>query len=255
MTNLLHFFEVGTGPSLIILHGLFGSGDNWRTLAKRFSSDFRVILVDLRNHGESFHSETHSYPLMAEDIARLCAFLKLESACILGHSMGGKVAMQIASINPGLVKRLIVVDIAPKKYPKQHEDILKGLEGLSAGVTSRTDADSLLSEFVQNVGVRGFLLKNLRRVDHGFKLTLNSQSLTQNYSEITAAPIFKNSFLGPSLFINGSLSDYVTVSDHSLIRKWFPNAKIVYISNAGHWVHAEAPDAFFEHAQSFLLAE
>src|SRR5690554_747038 len=255
----LHFREYGSsGPALVILHGLLGASGNWHTLAsKSFSDSFHVYAVDMRNHGRSPHSDRFDLPTMAEDVR---AFLKQTghaSAHVLGHSMGGKVAMLLALESPEVVDRLVVVDIAPRAYPPHHTEILEALRLLDPGAySSRTEIDRALSERIASATVRQFLLKNLAldKDTGAYRWQANIEGIDRNYDAINAAIESNSTFNGPALFVRGEKSDYVQDEDREQILKLFPNARIETISGAGHWVHAEAPEPFAQTVLSFLTS-
>ncbi len=250
----LNFRALGAGDPLIVLHGVFGSSDNWQTVGKALSEDFKVYLVDLRNHGQSPHDETMNYQVMASDIGTMIQDEGLESADIVGHSMGGKVAMELACSFPHLVRKLIVVDIAPKYYPPHHQDILESFKSLEISkMKSRKEADDALSKRISNPGVRQFILKNLGRNDKDeFEWKLNYEAIEKNIEVIGAGLDDDKIFNGPTLFIGGANSDYITEDDHSLVRKHFPQAEIESVAGAGHWVHAEKPNETTELIRRFL---
>jgi len=249
----LFFRELGEGRPLIILHGLFGSSDNWLTIAKQLADDYKVYSIDQRNHGNSLHSDQFDYPTMADDLHKFILENNIQNPVIIGHSMGGKVAMQFAVNQPDMWDKLIVVDIAPKSYPVHHDEILRGLNGLNLGqLESRGDADKQLAKYVPEIGVRQFLLKNLSRDSDGFSWKINLPVLTRNIEIIGAGLDGKLNSKKPVLFINGANSGYIKESDFDLIRSHFPEAEIHTIKNAGHWVHAERPDDFMEVVTNFL---
>ena len=250
----LYYKEYGEGFPLLILHGLLGSSGNWHTLSRNvFSKEYRVLTVDLRNHGQSPHSEEMSYALMAEDVSRLAARLELDRVHVLGHSMGGKVAMELAVRYPDLVDKLIVVDIAPKTYPDHHSYILDALEAVDIDkIESRQEVDKELSRAIEFDPVRQFLLKNLGYDSTaGYSWKPNLHSIRETYSHIAGAPM-TGQFSGSVLFIRGGKSDYISDTDFEQIRDNFPYAALVTIANAGHWVHAEAPSEFAERVMEFL---
>ena len=250
----LFFREMGSGPSVIILHGLFGSSDNWLAIGKELATDYHVILPDLRNHGQSFHENTFDYRSMSSDLFNFIKDHKIVDPVILGHSLGGKVAMTFAVNNPSLVLKLIVVDIGPKGYPVQHQQILKGLNSLDlARIRSRKEADDLLSGYVDEAGIRQFLLKNLGRNGEGnFIWKLNLPIITREIENVGEPLPQGGAFSKPSLFIKGSKSDYIENGDSQLIHQIFPDSRIVTIKGAGHWVHAEKPAAFISTVRMFL---
>ncbi|WP_197076726.1 alpha/beta fold hydrolase [Hymenobacter terrenus] len=258
---LLHHLDQGQGRPLVILHGLFGTLDNWQTLARRWATEagLRVISVDLRNHGRSFHSPEHSYPLMVEDVLALFDHLQLGAdTTLLGHSMGGKVAMCLALAHPERLARLIVIDIAPRFSDMRHQDdILDGLHAVDlAAISSRQEADTALAPHVRNLGTRQFLLKNLyRKEDNSFAWRINLDVLAAQLPAIGEATESHTPFLKPALFIRGGNSDYITAEDklHD-IPTLFPNSQVATVVDAGHWVHAEKPEEVFGLVRAFALS-
>lgn len=250
----LYFRELGEGQPFVILHGLFGFSDNWQTQAKKFAEYYRVILVDLRNHGHSPWSDEFSYALMVQDLEALFAHLKLSNAILLGHSMGGKVAMHFAQKNETLLSKLIVVDMGIKSYPLHHQHILAAFNQIDlSSLTARSEAEQILKQFVDSEGVRQFLLKNLYWKEKG-KLSwrVNFSVLEASMDEILSA-IPEVEVLISTLFIRGTLSNYILDEDIEEIETLFPDAQFVSIENSGHWVHAEAPDAFVDAVLGFCL--
>ncbi|MFM7681651.1 MAG: alpha/beta fold hydrolase [Bacteroidota bacterium] len=250
----LFYRELGSGKPLVILHGLFGFSDNWQTHAKKFSEYYRVILVDLRNHGHSEWSEEFSYQLMVEDLLELFQKLNLSDVILLGHSMGGKVAMHFAQPHPDFLEKIIVVDMGIKEYPLHHQHILKAFDSIDLNkLSARSEAERILSSFIESKGVVQFLLKNLYWRDKG-KLAwrVNFKVLQASMPEILSA-LPEIEVLLPTLFIRGSQSDYILDSDVEAIENIFPDSQLVTIENAGHWVHAEAPEEFTDTVLSFCL--
>ncbi len=251
----LHANVFGTGEPLLILHGFLGMGDNWKTLGKQYKElGYEVHLIDQRNHGRSPHSEHFSYDLMVKDLNEYVTANHLDHIYLIGHSMGGKTAMQFACEHPEVVKKLVIVDIAPKYYAPHHQTILEGLTKLKgANIANRSEAEDLLAKFINNRGVRQFLLKNLYRKDKNtYELRINLGALTNHINEIGKALDSYHVFNGKTLFINGKKSDYITKQDHNLIHNHFPNAEIKGIENAGHWVHAEQRHRFYELTKQFF---
>lgn len=250
----LFFRESGIGPHLVILHGLLGSSDNWLTQAKLFAGDYRVWLVDLRNHGRSPHSGDMNYDVMAADVLDLLSGHGITDPVLIGHSMGGKVAMHLALTRQAAVKALVVVDIAPKAYPVQHDELVHSLMRIDVNaLQTRKDADQVLSNEIPEPALRQFLLKNLTRTDEGkYAWKANLPVIERNLEKLSA-DIGKSgaSFQKPVLFISGQKSDYIAGQDESLIKQLFPLAHIVKL-NTGHWVQAENPQAFFETVKTFL---
>ena len=252
---ILYSNIIGEGKPFIILHGFLGMGDNWKTLAKQFSEEnFEVHLVDQRNHGRSFHSNGFDYELMAEDLKTYCKTNNLEDIVLLGHSMGGKTAMLFAAKYPELVSKLIVADISPRYYPIHHDAILEGLSSLDfSEIKTRSEADKALSNYVHEVGTRMFLLKNLYWVEKGqLGLRINLDSLKENVSEVGEALPIHAIFEKDTLFLRGDRSEYIAEADEELIHRHFPNSRIITISNAGHWLHAENPKEFYDAVMNFL---
>ncbi len=250
----LNFQTSGEGPPLIILHGFLGSLDNWRAASNRMISRFKIIRVDLRNHGHSPHHPTMSYPAMAEDIDEFLNQQNIASAHLLGHSMGGKVAMQFATTHPQRIEKLIVVDIAPKGYPASHEATLVALRNLDlSSFASFGEIDAALAPQIRAPNIRQFLMKNLaRRADGGFSWRIDLDAILKNYHELTKpiAPLLV--FPKPACFIRGGRSDYLTDKDLPLIKKIFPRAEIVTIPDAGHWVHIDAMEDFLKIVTDFV---
>ncbi len=252
----LNFRKIGEiGPPLVILHGLFGMSDNWLTIAKSFAQTFQVYILDLRNHGQSPHSEHFSYKIMAADLAKFINENELKNVILIGHSMGGKVLMQFAIDYPKNFDKLIVVDIAPKFYPVHHTSILQGLHAINLeNLQSRTEANEILKRFEENEGVRQFLLKNLFRntvtghFDWRFNLPILTKEIANIGDEITTNEPVGNSIL----FVSGSASSYILDEDKKLILAIFPNAKFAIINGAGHWVQADKPLEFIEIVTNFI---
>lgn len=251
----LHSNILGEGTPFIFLHGFLGMGDNWKTLGGEFAqAGYQVHLVDQRNHGKSPHSDDFDYQIMADDIVDYCKQHNLSDIILLGHSMGGKAAMLMAAQNPELVKKLIVVDIAPKYYAPHHQQILDGLTALEeANLSSRKEAENLLKEFISNKGIRLFLLKNLDRESQDkLCLKLNLSALKANIEKVGEALPKDQKYEGDTLFIKGEHSDYITPEDEASIKEQFTKAKIISIPDSGHWVHAENSDAFYDAVLKFL---
>jgi esterase len=248
----LFFRESGQGRPLIILHGLFGSSDNWFSHAKTFAPFFKVYLVDQRNHGQSPHSDEFNYKALTLDLEQFITEHRIEKPIILGHSMGGKTAMNFAVKNPGKLDKLIVVDIVPKYYPVHHDQILEGLESIDLKtIQSRNEADQALSTYVPEPDVRQFLLKNLSRNENGFEWKINIAGIDKNIEQIGAGLEYPGSYDGPSLFIKGAKSNYYKPGDEEAIKKIFTQAKIETI-DTGHWVQAENPQEFSRMVLTFL---
>ena len=245
---------IGEGKPLIILHGLFGSSDNWQTHAKRFSDYFQVILVDQRNHGHTDWSDEFDYDLLAADLHELITDLKLEKVNLLGHSMGGKTVMRYAQLYPETIEKMIVVDMGIRGYPPHHQEILKGIDEVNASpMDSRSAAEAILLPFVPENGTRQFLMKNLYWIEKG-KLAwrMNVKILEKEMPNILKA-IPDQEVLVQTLFIRGALSNYIVDEDIPAIEDQFPDSTFITIENAGHWIHAEQPEEFMNAVLEFLL--
>lgn len=252
--EILHAITLGKGEPLLILHGFFGMGDNWKTLANRFSENYQVHIIDQRNHGRSFHSDDFSYELMVEDLVNYIDFYKLEKVNILGHSMGGKTAMLFAVEYPEKVNKLIVADIAPRFYPPHHQHIIEALNAVDfAQVKSRSEIDAILKRHIPETGIRQFLAKNVyRKTKNEFAYRFNLECLTACFDEVGVGLPPITQFDGETLFLKGENSGYISQSDEALINAHFSNSKIVTVANAGHWLHAENPVDFYNYVVEFL---
>jgi esterase len=250
----LNFQVQGEGFPLIILHGFLGSSDNWRVASKRLGERYKVYSIDLRNHGCSPHSDIMNYAVMSQDVCDFMDDRGFSSSFVLGHSMGGKVAMQFATEFPNRVEKLIVVDIAPKAYPASHRPILSALSTLELkAYKSFGEVDGALAAAIPEASLRQFLLKNLTRdKDGGLSWKIDLEAIARNYDNLAAAIAPRQSFNRPACFIRGGQSNYIRDDDISLIQKTFPRAEIKTIPNAGHWVHADAPEEFLEIVTDFL---
>jgi esterase len=251
----LAFRKIGSGKPLFILHGLFGSSDNWQTLAKRFAESFTVYLIDLRNHGHSPHSNDFSYELMSNDLLELINGERLEKVNLLGHSLGGKTAMFFTVAHPDKVEKMIVVDIGPKKYPVTNQFVVDALDKFDPqNLASRKEAETLLSQYIDEEGTKQFLLKNLYWDDNQkLQWRFNFPSLKANIKVVgDATPMPANPIEIPVLFLKGEKSDYIFPSDIKLMKSIFPSAQLEVIPGAGHWVHADQPTAFSDAIFKFL---
>ena len=254
----LYYRKLGQGKPLFILHGLFGSSDNWQTLGKKFAEHFEVYLIDQRNHGQSFHAEEWNYEAMSTDLLNLVVENKLDKIILLGHSMGGKAAMHFTMKHAEKVEKLIVVDIAPKYYPVHHREILDALLGLDlTKISSRKEAEVTLSKKIHNVGELQFLLKNLYWKDAQnnllawrFNLDVINRKIEtvgeEQSSETKPVEI-------PTLFLRGDRSHYILDEDISVIKKSFLTVELKTISAAGHWVQAEQPGLFYDACMLFII--
>ena len=251
---MLHYRVLGKGAPMVILHGLFGSSDNWQSQAKKLAEFYTVYLVDLRNHGHSFWSPAHTYALMAEDVHNLIEELNLKNIILIGHSMGAKVAMTLAQQHPNLLDKLILVDMGVKEYPMHHQHILAGIHGLNLDAyKSRGEAEIDLEKHLENQGVRQFLLKNLYWKSKGeLAWRMNVSVLEKNMCEILSA-IPKQVVLTTTLFIRGELSNYILDEDIPEMENVFPDSEFETILGAGHWVHAEAQEEFIHVVLGFCL--
>lgn len=264
----LHFRKSGQGSPLIILHGLYGSADNWHSIGRELSAEHTVYLVDQRNHGSSPHSPVHSYDAMRADLLEFIDRHELPKAIIMGHSMGGKTALHFGLKHTERIEKLVVVDISPFDYEgeemtsegKRHLQIISALQLMDTTlITNREDADRQLARFIASPAIRQFLLKNLKRSSDGsFHWALNIQALAHHINDIFSGIIRYNpqgeplTLDFPLLFIKGERSDYIGAADERAIRQYFPSAGLVTIGHAGHWVHAEQPAAFLEVVNTFI---
>jgi esterase len=244
----------GKGDALIILHGLFGSSDNLGRIANELAKDYQVHALDLRNHGQSFHTEEMSYALMANDVIHYMDEEHLDRVTILGHSMGGKVAMNLALIHPKRIDKVIVADIAPITYPPHHNEIFKGLLAVDFEQDkTRSAIDKRLAEYIDTPSVRQFLMKNLEQSDHQqFRWKINLSAIYKNYSKILAGLSHNEPYLGKVLFIGGGLSDYIKPAYKQQTLRLFPKTEMKIIPETTHWLHAEKPRAFIGICQRFL---
>ena len=245
----LNFIEMGSGQPMVILHGLFGSLDNWKTLAKKFARHHRVFLVDQRNHGKSGHTDEHTYLAMSEDLLMFFNKHDLDNVILVGHSMGGKTSMQFAIDNPERLSRVVVVDIGPQGYEVHHDKILRSMQSLRLdSISSRREAEEELAKMIEEKDTRQFLLKNLyRRKDivgrARYAWRFNLEVIANDIEEV-GIPIQGSSDL-PFLFIRGNRSNYIPSDGLDSIRVQFPEAKLISL-DAGHWVHTEDPEGLFE---------
>lgn len=246
----LHTQILGQGQPLVLLHGLFGSADNWGSIAKHFSQHYQVISVDLRNHGRSPHSDTQTYPDMADDLLAVLDTLGLSQVHLLGHSLGGKVAMQFATQYPDRVNKLIVVDMAMRAYPDRYTQLMDHMLAVDLSqMASRNEVDNALKDAIPNLRVRQFLLTNLVKNEAQLQWRINLPALKANYATLIAAIAVH--FEQPSLFIRGERSDYVQASDIAELQRHFTQAEFVSLPT-DHWVHAEQPQLFIQALEAFL---
>ena len=251
----LHFEASGSGDPLIILHGLFGSLDNWRIVSARLAQRFTVFALDQRNHGRSPHAEQMDYVLMAEDVQQFLKGRGLGKASVLGHSMGGKTAMQLALLHPGSVAKLIVADIAPRPYPPRHERMLAGMLALDLGhFETRSQMEAALAPAVPDLATRQFLLKNVVRSEGtGFHWRMGVTQIQTNYRRLTDTVHGLGPFTNPVLFIRGANSDYLSESDIPEIQRCFPKAQLKTVPDADHLLHVQKPELFVRLVIEFLL--
>lgn len=243
------------GTPLLVMHGLFGMLDNWGSFGKEFGELLPTHLLDLRNHGRSFHSDSMTHDDLAADIVNYMAAHQIEKAYLLGHSLGGKAVMQCAINFPDKVEKLIVVDIAPKAYPAHHQGIIKALQSVDfSEVESRQDVEQVLQQFIPETFVIQFLMKNLYWTDEK-KLAwrFNLQTLANHYTEFVSNAIKFGQYTGPTLFIGGEKSNYILPQDDFLIKQQFPNSELITIANAAHWVQANNPVDFAKVVKTFLF--
>jgi esterase len=255
-TLALHYRESGNPerPVLMLLHGLFGNAGNWQGVAKHFQDDYRLILPDLRNHGRSPHARAMDYPALAEDLRALMDRLQVESATLVGHSMGGKSAMWLALNHPERIDRLVVADIAPIDYPSRFDEIFQGLSELPLeGLVDRAAADLSLARRVPSRAVRQYLLQNLIKGPEGWGWRFNLPVLKASALTLAGFPPTDDlSFAGEVLFIYGERSDYVLPEYRDSIDALFPHARLRMLNGAGHWLYTEQPEAFSRALKAFL---
>jgi pimeloyl-ACP methyl ester carboxylesterase len=245
----LNYKKLGESKQkIIIVHGLFGSLDNWMTHGRYLAEKgFEIYLIDQRNHGKSPHEEGLDYELMAADLLEFLTDHNIENPILIGHSMGGKTIMQFAMTYSNSIKKMIVVDIAPKYYLPHHQTIIEAFRSVDIkNLKSRKDAEISMSAFVQDAGVLQFLLKNLERTSDGFDWKVNLEEVIKNIENVGKTYEFEKPCLIPTLFIRGSKSDYILNEDRELLKAHFPNSMLVTINDAGHWVHAEQYEKFIK---------
>ena len=245
---------LGEGEPVIIMHGLFGASDNWLSIGKELAPHYKCFLLDLRNHGRSPHSPELNYDDMSEDLYEFLTDFGLRTVSLIGHSMGGMTAMTFALEYPHRVKKLVIVDIAPKSYPAMHKEILTGLRAIPvSNLHSRKDADRILAAYVPSLRIRQFLLKSLTRTEKGtYRWRINLEAITGHVREIGQGISGDSSCENPALFIRGEKSNFITNEDVPLIKKKFPNSRIETITGGTHWLHAEKPDELVRLLRSFL---
>ena len=253
----LNFKKVGeSDQKVVILHGLFGSLDNWMTHARFLSKEgYEVYLVDQRNHGKSPHEEGHNYDLMASDLHEFLNDHNIKNPFLIGHSMGGKAVMQYAMNYKHSIKKLVVVDIAPKYYPPHHGTIIDAFRSVDIQkITSRKEAQESMESHISDFGVMQFLLKNLDRTSDGYQWKVNLDVIIDNIESVGSTYDFVESQEVETLFIRGSKSDYILNEDRTLLKMHFPNSNLLTIKDAGHWVHAEQYENFIKVLHYYLNA-
>jgi esterase len=250
---ILNGVELGSGPPVALLHGLFGSAANFGTVQRRLADRYRVIALDLRNHGNSPHAPYMSYPAMAEDVLETLRARHALPCALIGHSMGGKVAMAAALEAPGAVSRLLVADIAPVTYGQTYRPYIEAMKALPLTPDlTRVAADRALADKVAEPGVRAFLLQNLRfGTEPAWRIGLDA--IANALPQISSWPeLDEAAYLGLTLFVSGARSDYIKPEHRAAIRELFPSARFAVLKNAGHWVHADNPDGFLSLVEAFL---
>jgi esterase len=251
--QLLNYTQQGSGPNIILIHGLFGSLENLNMVAKKLSENYTVTSVDVRNHGRSFHEKSMSYQELAQDIINIMTHLDIHKAHFLGHSMGGKIAMSCALVFPEKVNKLIVADIAPVEYPPHHNQTIEGLKSIDlTRIKNRKDADNQLAKYVNEIGIRQFLLRNLSTIEGQLTFKCNVDYISNSYNQIMLGFDNTTSFDGETLFIKGGQSNYILAEHRPKIMALFPNSQAKIIQNAGHWLHAEKTLMFNKIVENFL---
>ena len=250
----LHHKVYGSGDIVVILHGLFGMSDNWKTIARRLSDSYSVVIVDLPNHGRSPRLETFDLEDVVETLYQFLTDHWMYEIRLVGHSLGAKVAMRMAQHYPDIIEQLVSVDMGPQAYPPGHQLIFDALNSIDLNsLSSRSAADKILSTYIDEESTRLFLLKNLRRLDNGFEWKFDLPVLQRDYLQITKPIDPEIIFDKSTLFVRGDQSDYLNYEEDSkLIHSIFPTAKLESIEQAGHWVHADQPDALEKMLRSFF---
>ncbi|MGK5094488.1 alpha/beta fold hydrolase [Deltaproteobacteria bacterium TL4] len=255
MAISLAFREYGLkGPPLIILHGLLGSSSNWATIARQLQADYHLWVLDLRNHGDSAHVETMTYEEMAEDVFAFMDCHELGPSLLLGHSLGGKIAMWCALQDPLRFSRLLVADIAPVAYDHSHLELVHLLKKIDlTAVTKRDDVEQMLTSEIQAKPLRQFLMKNLYVNQGSFRWKVNLDAIEKSVSQLSSFPQSVNqAYLGKTLFIGGVKSDYLTRQHYAEIYRLFPATQIVMLKEAGHWLHVDQAEHFVQTLRAFL---
>jgi len=251
---VLNYKEYGEGEAVIILHGLFGMLDNWHSFARQLGELFHVIVVDQRNHGQSFHSEAFDYNILASDLNEFMENKDIPCAHIIGHSLGGKTLLQFMNDFPMKVDKAVIIDIAPKAYSGGHEEIISAMLSLDlSNISTRSEAYNSMLDKISDPAIVNFLLKNLKRQNkHSFSWKANIHSLEKNYDHIKSGIYRKDPYYGKVLFVKGGKSTYITEEDEKRIKDTYVNSQVVNISGAGHWIHTEKPDELLEVLDGFL---
>ena len=253
MTVALHYETMGQGRPVMILHGLFGSARNWQGIARQLSVNYQLVMVDMRNHGNSPHHDETGYIHMAEDIRLLAQTMDIGPISVIGHSMGGKVAMLFGLHYPELIDKLIVMDIAPVNYVRGFADLIDAMIALPLeNIENRNHAARILERDIDDAGVRTFLLQNLVRKDNRYQWRLNLKALKNGLKEIGQFPEQNGQHHGQTLFLGGEESDYLLPEHHGDIYSLFPNAQINTIPEAGHWLHADQPQLVIDNIKQFI---
>lgn len=253
MNHTLHSRESGQGPDVLLLHGLFGQSANLRSVARALEPEFRVHGLDLPDHGQSLWLSDASLPAYATCVSDWMADQGIDHAHVIGHSLGGKVAMELALTTPAKVGRLVVADIAPVAYPRGHQAIIAALKVVqSSGCRSRADAEAILQDSIEDPGVIGYLLMSLRAEAGVYQWRFNLEGLAAAYDRLGAAPSDAEPFAGPSLFLRGAQSTYVLAEHEDTIARRFPASELVTIDPAGHWLHVDQPQTFNRRVRDFL---
>jgi pimeloyl-ACP methyl ester carboxylesterase len=244
----------GQGRPLVLLHGFLGSSDNWRAMRKRFVVKYKVFSVDQRNHGNSPHSSMMNYIVMTEDLREFLSEQGLSNVCLLGHSMGGKVAMQFATESPEWIDKLVIVDISPKAYPPSHQLLLDAMQNLELRrLKTYGEVEAALAQSISDASLRKFVVTNLARNSNGdLYWRIGLDSLAANYDQLIKPPAISNSFDKPTCFVRGAQSNFIADQDLASIREYFPRAEFHTIPNAGHWVHIDAPEEFHRVVDEYL---
>lgn len=249
----LNYKKYGEGDPLIVLHGLFGSLDNWATLARQWSDTFTVYAVDLRNHGKSPHTSSHTINNMATDIQDFISEHNIKNPVLLGHSMGGKAAMETVLTHPDQIRGLIIADMGAQSYPRGHDEIFSAIRSLNLEeAESRKYIEEKLSDTIDDKGIVYFISKNISRTKEGYHWKMNIDTLERDYEEVLKAIRPGRIFDKPTLLLKGEKSNYVNEENINLLRQLFPRIKIEAIKDSGHWVHAENPDLFEQRVRSFM---